>query len=139
MRLRQLTILAALALVPASLPAAADGYRASYPYGAGFRGYGFSYPRVAYGTGFGQPFLQGDYVGAPFTSVPRPNHLVPTPWSYGTYGVPTVSGIAPAPTGRPTLTVIHSPSPRKVTKRSNPVPEESLADTQVINVSVPRR
>lgn len=127
MRLRTMTLLAALASLPLTQPAAAEGY-----YGHGY--YGPGIPRVAYGRGFAQPFVAGEYIGAPFTRVPSPNRIVPTPWSYGTYGVPTASGIAAPPTGAPTLTVIHAPGARKGARR-----EIDAGDVRVVNVSVPRR
>lgn len=127
MRLRTVTLLAAVAALPASLPAAAEGFHPHSYYGEG-------YPRVAYGRGFAQPFVAGEYIGAPFTRVPSPNRIVPAPWSYGTYGVPTASGIAAAPTGAPTLTVIHAPGARKGTRG-----EVDAGDVRVVNVSVPRR
>ena len=99
MRSRSVILLAALATLPVALPAAAEGYHPRGDYERGI-------PRVAYGRGFAQPFVAGEYIGAPFTTVPSPNRIVPAPWSYGTYGVPTASGIAAAPTGAPTLTVI---------------------------------
>lgn len=147
MRLRSITILAALATIPASLPAVAQGFQARHSQGGharhGARGphgaYGGSYPWVAYGSGFAEPFINGDYIDTPFTTIPRPNHLVPTPWSYGTYGVPTVSGIAPAPTGQPTLTVIHAQGARRGGGRAASLPDEGLDDMRVVNVSVPRR
>ncbi|MCJ2015419.1 hypothetical protein [Methylobacterium sp. J-076] len=138
MRLRALTILAALAVLPATLPASAEGYYGHAPYG-GYRSYGAGVPRVAYGQGFAQPFIEGDYIGAPFTKIPRPNDLVPAPWSYGTYGVPTVSGIARPPTGQPTLTVIHAPRAGIASRRSAAPPDEEQADLRVVNVTVPRR
>lgn len=127
MRPRLLTLLAALAILPASLPAAAEGYQAHRSYGVGS-------PHVAYGRGFAQPFVAGEYIGAPFTQVPSPNRIVPAPWSYGTYGVPTASGIAAPPTGAPTLTVIHAPGARKGFDR-----ETEAGDVRVVSVRVPRR
>ncbi len=127
MRSRTLTLLAVLATLPVALPAAAEGYR-SYGY------YGTGIPRMAYGRGFAEPFVAGEYIGAPFTHVPSPNRIVPAPWSYGTYGVPTVSGIAAPPTGAPTLTVIHAPGARKSARR-----EGDAGDVRVVNVNVPRR
>lgn len=55
------------------------------------------------------PLIRGEYVGAPLTRVPRPTELVPSAWGYGTYGVPTVTGIRPAPVGTPTVYVIDTP------------------------------
>ncbi|GJE39815.1 hypothetical protein [Methylobacterium persicinum] len=154
MRLRSLTILAGLALLPASVPAMAQGSRTAPAHeagsrgrtfvgqgfrGQGVRGYGYGYPAVAYGGGFAQPFIQGDYIGEPYTTVPRPDRLVPSPWSYGTYGVPTVSGIAAPPTEQPTLTVIHPQGGRRGGIRAGASSEEAMGDTRVVNVSVPRR
>lgn len=127
MRSRTLTLLAVMATLPIALPAAAEGY---HPHGY----YGRGVPRVAYGRGFAEPFVAGEYIGAPFTTVPSPNRIVPAPWSYGTYGVPTASGIAAPPTGAPTLTVIHAPGSRKGARR-----DVDAGDVQVVNVSVPRR
>lgn len=76
--------------------------------------------QVIYGAAptyaYAGPAIRGDYVGAPFTRFPRPDRLVPSAWGYGTYGVPTVSGIAPAPIGTPTVYVIDSPSALARTK-----------------------
>lgn len=74
-------------------------------------GYGPSYRSQAYG--FADPAIRGDYIGAPFTRTPRPSDLVPSAWGYGTYGVPTMTGIRNAPVGVPTVYVIDSP-PRAV-------------------------
>ena len=127
MRSRIVILLAALATLPVARSAAAEGYHA-HGYG------GRAIPRVAYGRGFAEPFVAGEYIGAPFTAVPSPNRIVPAPWSYGTYGVPTASGIAAAPTGAPTLTVIHAPGARRGALR-----EGEVGDVRVVNVSVPRR
>jgi hypothetical protein len=136
MRLRTLTILTGIALT-AIQPALARDIRVAPSYRAPAYGYNAAYGAQGYGYGgFAQPFIQGDYIGAPFTSVPRPSHLVPTPWSYGTYGVPTVSGIAAPPVGAPTLTVIHAPGGRAGIRRGA---GEDPADVRVVNVSVPRR
>lgn len=77
-----------------------------------FRGYaGAPY---AYGNGgFADAAISGDYIGAPLTRFPRPNEIVPPAWGYGTYGVPTVTGIRQAPTAQPTLYVIDSPAPAR--------------------------
>jgi hypothetical protein len=112
-----------LALVLAA-PASAQGYGAAIPYADGY--------------GFAGEFVRGDYIGAPLTQVPSPTQIVPSPWSYGTYGVPTVSGIAPAPTARPTLTVIHAAG-RKGRQHLGAVAEERTAGAQIIAVQVPRR
>ncbi|WP_449409891.1 hypothetical protein [Methylobacterium komagatae] len=129
MRLRSITILAAFAAIPVSLPAAAEGY-----YGRPYPAYEVGSSRLSYGRGFAQPFIAGEYIGAPLTRVPRPSQIVPTPWSYGTYGVPTVSGIAAPPTGAPTLTVINPGAGRKSGRSGH-----DAGDVRVVNVSVPRR
>ncbi|HEV7439743.1 MAG TPA: hypothetical protein VGN94_08990 [Methylobacterium sp.] len=69
-------------------------------------------PGPGYGSGYGDNLVGGAYVGAPFTRFPSPRELVPPAWGYGTYGVPTVSGIRRAPVGEPTVYVIDSPAPR---------------------------
>ncbi|MCJ2135765.1 hypothetical protein MKK69_17175 [Methylobacterium sp. J-026] len=117
------TILPLLALALAA-PASAQGFGGAVPYGSG------------YTDGFGGPFLRGDYIGAPLTPVPSPTQIVPAPWSYGTYGVPTVSGIAPAPAAQPALLVIQGVGPKG---RRRAVAEDRTAGAQVIAVQVPRR
>ncbi|WP_375453848.1 hypothetical protein [uncultured Methylobacterium sp.] len=76
----------------------------------GIGGYGGGY-------GFADEAVRGAYVGAPFGAFPAPTRIVPAPWSYGTYGVPTVSGIAQAPAAAPSLTVIN-PGARVPSRRS---------------------
>lgn len=137
MRLHSLTILAGLSLA-AAVPALAQDLVPTQVYGSTYRAYGSGYQTARYG-GFAQPFIQGDYIGAPLSVVPRPSQLVPAPWSYGTYGIPTVSGIAAPPVAAPTLTVIHAPSPKKGFHRTQATRGEVPADVQVMNVSVPRR
>ncbi|MCJ2068767.1 hypothetical protein MKK75_08120 [Methylobacterium sp. J-030] len=121
------TILPLLTLILA-VPASAQGYGAAIP----------SAPAYGDGYGFAGEFVRGDYIGAPLTQVPSPTQIVPSPWSYGTYGVPTVSGIAPAPTARPTLTVIH-PAGSKGRQRLGAVAQEQTAGAQIITIQVPRR
>jgi len=102
--------------------------------------------------GYAGPAIRGDYVGAPFTRFPRPDQLVPSAWGYGTYGVPTVSGIAPAPVGTPTVYVIEAPAPviRKKAARSSAVarprantlsqaPAIAPDGPRIISVRVPSR
>ncbi len=119
------TVLPLLALVLAA-PASAQGFSGAVPYASGY----------ADGYGFGGPFLRGDYIGAPLTRVPSPTQIVPAPWSYGTYGVPTVSGIAPAPAAQPALLVIQGVGPKG---RRRAVSDDRTAGAQVIAVQVPRR
>ena len=101
------------ARAPGPGPARAGEYGRALPYGAvvtgpGYGGYGGGY-------GFADEAVRGAYIGAPLTRFPRPSEIVPPAWSYGTYGIPTVAGIARAPVGEPTLTVIHAqnPAPRR--------------------------
>ena len=90
--------------------ARAEGVRVSsygYGYGPAYGGQG--------GYGFADEAVRGAYIGAPFTSLPSPNRIVPAPWSYGTYGVPTISGLREAPVAAPSVTVVNSgmrPAPR---------------------------
>ena len=95
---RMLPRLALAAALTSGVGAAgAQGIRAA--------GYAPSYGEpVAYG--FADEAVRGSYVGAPLTRFPSPNQIVPAPWSYGTYGVPTLSGLRPAPVAVPRLTVI---------------------------------
>jgi hypothetical protein len=102
------------------------------------------HPYVAAGAGdFAGPFVRGTYIGAPLTRVPRPTEIVPSPWSYGTYGVPTVSGIAAPPAQPPTLTVINAtdPAPRSMRERRGDRATVSgrNAGAQIVTVQVPRR
>ena len=78
-----------------------------YGYGAAYGGQG--------GYGFADEAVRGAYVGAPFSSVPSPNRIVPAPWSYGTYGVPTISGLREAPVAAPSVTVVN-PGQRAVAR-----------------------
>lgn len=75
---------------------------------------GYYGTNAGYGAGYGlgDNLVGGAYVGAPLTRFPTPRELVPPAWGYGTYGVPTVSGIRRAPVGEPTVYVIDSPAPR---------------------------
>lgn len=77
----------------------------------GVYGYeGFGAPQGYPGDyGYAGSAIRGDYVGAPLTRFPRPSELVPSAWGYGTYGIPTVSGIRQAPVGTPTVYVIDAP------------------------------
>ncbi|WP_070998616.1 hypothetical protein [Methylobacterium sp. C1] len=101
------------------------------------------YAPVAYAPGyaadpsFAGEFVRGTYIGAPLTRVPRPTQIVPSPWSYGTYGVPTVTGIPAAPAAQPTLTVIDAvPRGRRGERAAGAAP---VAGARVIAVQVPRR
>ena len=107
--------------------------------------------------GYAGSAIRGDYVGAPFTRFPRPDQIVPSAWGYGTYGVPTVAGIHPAPVGTPTVYVIDAPAPRarrqavlrpRIVTRDRrgaspsmpaPAPTVSAGGARVVTVSVPHR
>ncbi|WP_336489316.1 hypothetical protein [Methylobacterium nigriterrae] len=69
-------------------------------------------PGPAYGYGFADAAVSGAYIGAPLTRFPSPREIVPPAWGYGTYGVPTISGVQRAPIGEPTVYVIDSPAAR---------------------------
>lgn len=118
------------------------------------QGYGPTYGYGAPRYGFADEAVRGAYIGAPLTRFPRPSEIVPPAWSYGTYGVPTISGIPPAPVGEPTLTVINAREPA----RRRPSPGARIlsrdagggwsaaeagsyrpAGVRVIGVQVPRR
>lgn len=126
------TTLTLLALLLAA-PASAQGFHHGGPYGyAPVAAYAAPY---AAEDGFAGNFVRGSYIGAPLTRVPRPSQIVPAPWSYGTYGIPTVTGIAPAPTAQPTLTVINASGPPAHAVRGI----DGRSGAQIISVQVPRR
>lgn len=91
------------------------------------------------GYGFADAAIGGEYIGAPFTRFPRPNEIVPPAWGYGTYGVPTVTGIRAAPTGTPTITIINGAGPRTVSRDLDGVAEDTPGGPRIISVTVPRR
>lgn len=141
---RSLPVLALIAgIAPASAQTLGDGTSIGYlPTGYA----------AAYG-GYGSGLVDGAYVGAPFTRVPSPREIVPTPWGYGTYGVPTVSGIRRAPVGEPVVYVIEGTGKGKTRRESErrrqagrwsgltaaePVPQQA-GGARVIEVRVPRR
>lgn len=122
--------------------------------GAQAQGVGYGYGHAYRGYGFAEPAIRGDYIGAPFTRIPRPSDLVPSVWGYGTYGVPTMTGVRTATVGVPTVYVIEAPTravrqkgPRIVSRdgrwsqaeiHGEPRPA-SAGGARVISVSVPRR
>jgi len=134
--------LATLFALGAASGAAADPY--VYGYGGG-------------GYRFAGPAIEGAYLGAPFTRLPSTSRLVPPAWGYGTYGVPTVAGLPPAPVGTPTVYVIESPAPAararvttgpRVLSRTRtgrfapaavPAPTVTAGGARVLSVSVPPR
>lgn len=141
-----LVLVAALSLGAGA--ASAEGVRVSsygYGYGPAYGGQG--------GYGFADEAVRGAYIGAPFTSVPSPNRIVPAPWSYGTYGVPTISGLREAPVAAPSVTVVNPgmrPAARpghgpRILSRGRDGAWTSSARTQagngvsVVTVSVPQR
>ncbi|UMY18747.1 hypothetical protein MMB17_05340 [Methylobacterium organophilum] len=133
----------AVALVLGATPGAQAGERILY----GAYGYG----PAGYGNAFAEPFVSGSYVGAPLTRFPRPSEIVPPAWGYGTYGVPTYSGIRQGPAAKPMLYVIDSP--RAGTGRARIVErgqdgrgsdtdrgaETRGGGARVVDVTVPRR
>ena len=123
-------ILTAVMLAACSCPAAAQDLR-------GVRSHGADY---GVDDGYAGAFVRGAYIGAPLTRVPRPSQIVPSPWSYGTYGIPTVSGIPAAPIGQPTITVIDARGPKGSSTRSgvSGVGDRSTG-ARIIEVEVPRR
>lgn len=121
------TTLALLALLLAA-PASAEGFRSVDAYG----------PVYAGEDGFAGNFVRGTYIGAPLTRVPRPTQIVPAPWSYGTYGIPTVSGIAAPPAAQPTLTVINA-GDASARRRGREAVAGRPSGPQIITVQVPRR
>lgn len=109
--------LAAL-LILGTVPGAVAGERIGYGRGghqAGYHRGGYGAGVASYGSagayGFADESVGGAYIGAPLTRFPRPSEIVPPAWGYGTYGVPTMTGIRQAPTAPPSLTVIDSPAP----------------------------
>lgn len=121
------TTLALLALILAA-PASAEGFHRVDAYG----------PVHAGEDGFAGNFVRGTYIGAPLTRVPRPTQIVPAPWSYGTYGIPTVSGIAAPPAAQPTLTVINA-GDAGARRRGREAADGRPSGPQIISVQVPRR
>jgi hypothetical protein len=121
------TTLALLALLLAA-PASAEGFRNVDAYG----------PAYAGEDGFAGNFVRGTYIGAPLTRVPRPSQIVPAPWTYGTYGIPTVTGIAAPPAAQPTLTVINAGDPN-APHRGRATAAGRPSGPQIITVQVPRR
>lgn len=124
MRSRTVPLVALAMLGFTAPPVAAQGFRTVEPYRS-------FHARHGGGYGYADEFVRGSYVGAPFTRVPSPSDIVPAPWSYGTYGIPTVSGIAAAPVGQPTLTVING--------RGSRARSEDGGAARVIEIAVPRR
>lgn len=124
-------VLTVIALAAAA-PASAQTFRSIEPYAP-----------VSYSSGYaGDPsfageFVRGTYIGAPLTRVPRPSQIVPAPWSYGTYGIPTVTGIPAAPAAQPTLTVINAAP--KARRHERAVGADPVAGARVITVQVPRQ
>ena len=127
---RMILTLLVLAL---AAPASAQTYRGAEPYAAA------SYVRGTAKAGFRRPLRHGTYIGAPLTRVPRPTQIVPAPWSYGTYGVPTVTGIAAPPSAPPTMTVINAGTEPRGRRGAGRAEADRTAGARVIAVQVPRR
>ncbi|MFE1601989.1 hypothetical protein [Methylobacterium sp. ID0610] len=98
----------------------------------------------------------------PLLTLPQPSELVPSAWGYGTYGIPTVAGIASPPRAEPVVYVIEGGSPRAPAtartasigpavygrtrggaweKRAQPArpPASRSGAARVVEVAVPRR
>lgn len=140
------TVLCAAALALCAGGAGAQGY-------GGYDGGFGPPPDLARAASYAGPLVHGDYVGAPLTRFPRPTELVPSAWGYGTYGVPTVTGIRQAPAGTPTLYVIDAPAPAAIRRRGAARPRilsrgrdgmwrdeaRTAGAARIVTVSVPRR
>ncbi|ACL61138.1 hypothetical protein [Methylobacterium nodulans] len=86
----------------------------------------------------------------PLLTLPRPAELVPSAWGYGTYGIPTVAGIASPPRAEPVVYVIDgvgSRGPAELGRRRNgswQAAEKGPAlrrsePARVVGIAVPRR
>lgn len=104
---------AALAAAAFAVPAFAAVPCAAQEPGPGIAYLGGAPPSYYGQAGYGANLLDGSYVGAPLTRFPSPREIVPSPWGYGTYGVPTVSGIRRAPVGEPVVYVVEGSGPRR--------------------------
>ena len=122
---RTIPTLIALAL---AAPASAQNVRVVDPYG----------PAYASEYGCAGEFVRGTYIGAPLTRGPRPTQIGPAPWSYGTYGVPTVTGISAPPAAQPTVTVINAGGPDG-RHRGRAVAVDRMPGARIVAVRVPRR
>ena len=126
-----LGLAAALSLATASGADAGErGFRGHHHgwgrIGHGGLGYGYAGPYGWGGYGFADAAVNGAYIGAPYTRFPRPSELVPPAWGYGTYGIPTTTGIRQAPVADPTVYVIDSPAPaRRQASRSRVISRAS--------------
>ncbi|WP_407529081.1 hypothetical protein [Methylobacterium oryzisoli] len=145
----------------APVRAVAGHHRAHHPVGhrAGFRrhaSYGYGLPVGYAGVVSDAPAAAA--VAEPFLTLPRPQELVPAAWGYGTYGVPTVSGIPTPPRADPVVYVIDGVDTRRTARpvRSarglarGPAIHDRPADgirpvsyrqgaARVVEVTVPRR
>lgn len=98
--LKWLTLGCSLALAPAAVPvASAQDVVAS----------GYGHPdtsRVRFDESYAGSYVVAASHAASRPRLPRPTELVPSAWGYGTYGIPTATGIRPAPVGTPTIYLI---------------------------------
>ena len=106
----------------------------------GYDGYGYA--------GYGAPRTAVD---ASVRTYPSPSELVPPAWSYGTYGIPTVPGIATPPSGDPVVYVIaggrrppRAAGMRALSRDAAEVwtdvePRPSAGGARVVTVRVPAR
>lgn len=147
---RRLPVALAAALLLGAVPASAQDLATPLGYLGG--------PPAQTGYGYGGNLVEGSYVGAPLTRFPSPREIAPTPWSYGTYGIPTVSGIRKAPVGEPVVYVIESPRPAERRRAraaagtrkhqaderwsalsTGSLEERSAGGARIVEVKVPRR
>lgn len=85
-------------------------------------GYGHpGMPHARFDESYAGPYLFASSFAESRPPLPRPTELVPSAWGYGTYGIPTATGIRPAPVGTPTLYVIDTmPSARHRARNPGP-------------------
>lgn len=100
----------ALALVVAPVADAQDVTASGYGHPDTFR------PR--FDESYAGPYVVAASRTGLLLPIPRPTELVPSAWGYGTYDVPTATGIRPAPVGTPTLYVIETPTEARRKARS---------------------
>lgn len=100
----------ALALVVAPVAHAEDVTDSGYGHPGTFR------PR--FDESYAGPYIVASPRTGSLPPIPRPTELVPSAWGYGTYDVPTATGIRPAPVGTPTLYVIDTPTDARRKARS---------------------
>ncbi len=85
---------------------------------------GYGHPdmdRPRFDESYAGPYVFAASLAASSAPVPRPTELIPSAWGYGAYGIPTATGIRPAPVGTPSLYVIDkSPGARHPARNPGP-------------------